>query len=482
MAFISSGYNPEKPMEDRISDIGPRKYDEFFPPVIKKNFGQWLYHEILEPGVLLHVAKSGDEVYTVRVGTARLMSITLLREFCEIADKYCDGYLRFTTRNNVEFMLTDKKKLASLKADLASRKFSAGSNKFPVGGTGAGITNMIHTQGWVHCHTPATDASGPVKAIMDAVYDDFTSMRLPAPLRISLACCINMCGAVHCSDIGIVGIHRKPPMVDNDWVDQLCEIPLAVAACPTAAVRPVKIEVDGKKKSSIAIKNDRCMYCGNCYTMCPALPISDGEGDGVIIMVGGKVSNRISSPKFSKVVVAYIPNETPRWPTLTKQVRHIVEVYAANAHKYERLGEWAERIGWEKFFELTGLEFTHHLIDDFRDPAYYTWRQSTQFKFSDAALNVHAGEGYTSTEHAEVTPADKKLVLEFLQEKANNPGAKTKYYFNDFLELFPNKSSRDVKDVLSALVNEEKIEYWSSGSTTMYGLKGAGKQAGAEGE
>ena len=42
MAFVSSGYNPEKPMEGRISDIGPRKYDSFFPEVIKKNFGKWL--------------------------------------------------------------------------------------------------------------------------------------------------------------------------------------------------------------------------------------------------------------------------------------------------------------------------------------------------------------------------------------------------------------------------------------------------------
>jgi sulfite reductase beta subunit len=98
-------------------------------------------------------------------------------------------------------------------------------------------------------------------------------------------------------------------------------------------------------------------------------------------MVGGKVSNRHSMPKFSKVVVAYISNEPPRWPTLVKTVRHIVEVYAANAKKYERLGEWADRIGWERFFIMTGLEFTPHLIDDFRAPAYYTWRQSTQFKF-----------------------------------------------------------------------------------------------------
>jgi hypothetical protein len=32
MAFISSGYNPDKPMENRLSDIGPKKYDLFYPP------------------------------------------------------------------------------------------------------------------------------------------------------------------------------------------------------------------------------------------------------------------------------------------------------------------------------------------------------------------------------------------------------------------------------------------------------------------
>jgi sulfite reductase beta subunit len=115
--------------------------------------------------------------------------------------------------------------------------------------------------------------------------------------------------------------------------------------------------------------------------MCPSLPLSDKEGDGIVLMVGGKVSNRISAPKFSKVVVSFIPNETPRWPSMTKQIQNIVEAYASDARKYERLGEWAERIGWERFFTKTGLEFTHHLIDDFRDPAYYTWRQTTNFKF-----------------------------------------------------------------------------------------------------
>ena len=100
MAFISSGYNPQKPMEGRITDIGPHKYDSMFPPVIAKNFGKWQYHEILEPGLLMHVAESGDKAYTVRCAGSRTMSITAIREVCDIADKYTGGFVRWTTRNN----------------------------------------------------------------------------------------------------------------------------------------------------------------------------------------------------------------------------------------------------------------------------------------------------------------------------------------------------------------------------------------------
>ena len=74
---------------------------------------------------------------------------------------------------------------------------------------------------------------------------------------------------------------------------------------------------------------------------------------------------------------------------------------------------------------------------------------------------------------------DKDGVVEFLNSKS---GSKSKFYFKDFLDLFPDKGPRDVKKILTKLVNEEVLEFWSSGSTTMYGMKGAGKQSAAEGE
>ncbi|RJQ32497.1 MAG: dissimilatory-type sulfite reductase subunit beta [Peptococcaceae bacterium] len=382
-------YNPEKPMENRVTDLGPRHFWQYLPPVIQKNYGKWAYHDILEAGILVHVSETGDKVFTVRCGGPRFMTVEHVREICEIADKHCNGYVRFTTRNNIEFMVDNYDKVEPLKNDLLSRKHVSGSYKFPIGGTGAGITNIVHTQGYIHCHTPATDASSMVKAVMDELFEYFTSMTLPAQLRISMACCLNMCGAVHCSDIALLGYHRKPPIVDDEVIASVCEIPLAIAACPVGAISPAKTE-SGKK--TVKIKNDRCMFCGNCYTMCMALPLSDKEGDGVTILAGGKISNRISEPKFSKVVVPCLPNNFPRFPEVVETVKKIVEVYAADARKYERVGDWAERIGWEKFFEKCGLPFTEHLIDDYR-LAYDTYRTSTQFKFTEAAWEVSRAAG-----------------------------------------------------------------------------------------
>ncbi len=377
-------FNPQKPMENRVTDLGPRHFWQYFPPIIQKNYGKWKYHEILEPGVLVHVAESGDKLFTVRVGGARLMSVENVRELCDIADKYCNGYFRFTTRNNIEFMVDSLDKVQALKKDLAGRKHVSGSYKFPIGGTGAGVTNIVHTQGYIHCHTPATDASAMVKAVMDELFGYFQSMTLPAQVRVSMACCLNMCGAVHCSDIALLGYHRKPPIVDSEVLENVCEIPLVIAACPTAAISPSKTE-EGKK--TVKIKEERCMFCGNCYTMCMALPLTDKEGDCVTIMAGGKVSNRISQPKFSKVVVAGVPNTHPRYPEAVSVVKQIIEAYAKDAKKYERIGDWAERIGWEKFFDKCGIPFTQHLIDDYR-LAYDTYRTSTQFKFTDASWAV----------------------------------------------------------------------------------------------
>lgn len=350
------------------TDIGPPHYWDMLPDVIKNNYGKWLFHEKVKPGVLKHVGESGDELYTVRIASPRLIHIDTIRYFADIADKYCEGALRFTSRHSVEFMTDKEENVDPMIAELDA----AG---WPAGGTGKALKNLIHTQGWIHCHSAATDASGPVKAVMDDLFDLFQKDDLPAKLKIAMACCLNMCGAVHCSDIAFVGVHRRIPQVDDYGVANGCEIPNVIASCPTGAIRP------NPKAKSVSINEDKCMYCGNCYSVCPALPIADPEGDGIAIFIGGKVSNTRSGPAFSKLVIPYIPNEPPRWDTLVKEIRKIVELWIAGAKKHERIGEWVERIGWEKFFEISGLPFNSKLIDDFTF-SVPTFRSTSQFKFT----------------------------------------------------------------------------------------------------
>ena len=292
-----------------------------------KTRAQWQYHEVLKPGVLVHVAKSGDKVFTVRCGGARLMSTALIREICEIAEKHCDGYVRWTTRNNIEFMVDSEDKVKPLVDDLESRKFGAGSFKFPVGGTGTSITNIVHTQGWVHCHTPATDASGPVKAVMDEMFDYFKSHSLPAKLRISLACCLNMCGAVHCSDIAILGYHRKPPMLDHEYLDKMCEIPLAIAACPTAAIKPAKVEVGGNKVNSVAVKMSAACSAATATPCAPPCRWPTRKATASSSWRAARCPTGSAHRSSPRSLWPLSPTNAPRWPETTAVIKNMVETY-----------------------------------------------------------------------------------------------------------------------------------------------------------
>ncbi len=159
---------------ERITDIGPPNYEQFLPEVIKKNYGKWDYHEIIKPGVMVHVAESGDKLFTVRAASPRLLAIESIRKFCDIADKYCDGHLRWTSRNNIEFLLTDESKIEPLIKEVEEYGF-------PIGGLGSKLSNIVHTQGWVHCHSSASDASGVVKSVMDELFPYFSGEKdLPA--------------------------------------------------------------------------------------------------------------------------------------------------------------------------------------------------------------------------------------------------------------------------------------------------------------
>jgi sulfite reductase beta subunit len=326
---------------------------QYMHPTLVRNFGQWKYHDRPRPGVLHHVSKNGEEIWTVKAGSARQIDIHTVRTLCDIADEFCDGYIRFTMRGNVEFMVTDEAQVEPL----IKRVNEAG---YPVGGTGNSVTVLSHTQGWLHCDIPGTDASGVVKAIMDELYDEFVKEDMPNRVHITTSCCQINCGGQ--GDIAINIQHTKPPKINHDLVGNVCERPSVVARCPVAAIRPAMVN----GKPTLEVDEKKCVCCGACFPPCPPMQINDPEHSKIAIWVGGKHSNARSKPMFHKLVAAGLPNNAPRWPEVAAVVKKILRAYKETALDWERMGDWVERIGWPRFFELTELPFTKYHIDNWR--------------------------------------------------------------------------------------------------------------------
>ncbi|MEW7982287.1 MAG: dissimilatory-type sulfite reductase subunit beta [gamma proteobacterium symbiont of Phacoides pectinatus] len=339
---------PRMPEESGVPDI-----QDFLHPVLKKNYGNWKWHDRPRPGVLHHVAHSGDEIWTVRAGTPRQMSIHTIRELMDIADEYAEGYVRFTIRSNIEFLLSEESKVQPIIDKL-------GECGYPVGGTGNSVSTVSHTQGWLHCDIPGTDASGAVKALMDELIHEFVNEEMPNRVRLTSSCCQINCGGQ--GDIAINIQHTKPPKIDHDQVANVCERPSVVARCPVAAIRPAVVN----GKPSLEVDERKCVCCGACFPPCPPMQINDPEHSKFAVWVGGKHSNARSKPSFHKLVASGIPNNPPRWPEVSEIVKKILATYKADAKEWERIGEWAERIGWPAFFEKTGLPFTKYHIDNWR--------------------------------------------------------------------------------------------------------------------
>lgn len=73
--------------------------------------------------------------------------------------------------------------------------------------------------------------------------------------------------------------------------------------------------------------------------------------------------------------------------------------------------------------------------------------------------------------------AQEKVVAELTKKQKT----KSKFYFSDLTKILEMKP-REAKKYINKMVEDGILEFWSSGSTSMYGLKGTGKQAGAEHE
>ncbi len=349
--------------------IGIPKLAENLPPIVKRNYGKWITHEHVRPGVIKHDSETGESCYSLRVGmpmNARVSKDTLLM-FCDLADEFSEGFFRITQRNALEFVGVKPARIEELIARLKEMGF-------PVGGTNRSLHQGVACAGWIHCHLAATDPAAIMKAIGDELLKDFQTERYPAKLKISASGCINNCGEGSTADIGIVGVHRDLPPLKEDKLGG-CELALVMSVCPTSAIR-------SKGPKGVEIDAERCVHCPACSVACAAMaPIGSAHGDGVAIVVGGRAANTGIGPAMAKVVIPYLPNNPPRWPEVLTAVRKIIEAWVKGARQDERVGDWIARVGWEKFFHRAGLPLTMKIVDGYDGRSLERQRAGVRFRW-----------------------------------------------------------------------------------------------------
>ncbi len=339
------------------------------PDLLLRNEGKWVRHEGVRPGVYQHVSSSGDRCVTVRVQLPpnALLASASLRGLADLVDGYAVGARR-TSRNALEILGVDPSRLEELIARLEVMGYA-------VGGTGNSLHQIKSCGGFVACQNAAIDSPSLAKQLGDRFFNDVVTQGYPSWLKISVGGCPNQCGGGIEADIGVLGVFKGLPQVDDArLVESQCDVPLLCFWCPTGAIKPKAV----RGGMSVEINADRCTRCTSCANVCPSAIQMSGQR-GVAVAVGGGSSNTVRGPRLARLLVPFLPLENPLdCQPLLDLIGRLIGLWRNSARQGERIGDFIDRIGWPAFLRRAEVDFDPYLIDDF-DP--FSVRRDLQIRW-----------------------------------------------------------------------------------------------------
>ncbi|MGI5836246.1 MAG: hypothetical protein ACOX87_07110, partial [Chloroflexota bacterium] len=271
------------------------------PDLLLRNAGKWVRHQGIRPGVYQHISSSGEKCISVRaqLPPGGFLSSESCRLLADLVDRYAQGCRR-TSRGSLELLGVDPDRVDQLLDELEQLGY-------PVGGTGNSFHQIKCCAGFAHCQNAAVDAPSIAKVLGDRFFKDLVSQDYPAWLKLSIGGCLNQCGGGVEADIGVLGVFKGLPQVDDArLVESKCDVPLLCFWCPTGAIKPRPV----RGGMSVDILADRCIRCTSCVNVCPSA-IQMGGQRGVAIAVGGVCGNTGKGPRLARLLVPFIPLEVP---------------------------------------------------------------------------------------------------------------------------------------------------------------------------
>jgi dissimilatory sulfite reductase (desulfoviridin) alpha/beta subunit len=241
---------------------------------------------------------------------------TQMRKIGEVAEKFGQSYVHFTSRQGVEIPFIKLDDIDAVKASLAEAGLQPGA-------CGPRVRTVTACQGNTICPSGLIETSDLAKK-MDARY---FGQELPHKFKIGITGCPNNCLKAEENDLGIKGALMP------EWKSAACTFcGLCESVCPVKAV-----SVD-KDKNTLDFKTDKCVYCGKCVKSCPA---DAWEGkNGYLLSFGGMFGNEIQ-PGIH--VLPLIFDEE----TLFTIADRTIAFFEKHGKAGERLGKTIARVGAE---------------------------------------------------------------------------------------------------------------------------------------
>ena len=250
-----------------------------------------------------------EDLFTIRLKSeAGKFTSGQLLAIHDLADKFGDGYVTLTSRQEISIPSVYKEDFDAVK------KFCA-ENDLQISPVGTIFKHVTTCQGIVSCPSGIID-SPKIATELELRHG---GRELPNKITCSVTGCPNNCMKVDSNDIGIKGA------IEPQFIAESC---IYCGAC-SKICRSDAIEILPEKVWQI--DRDKCIACGRCVKVCRKAALR-GEVGFKIYFAGKDFLPMIHDAE-----------------TLYKVVDAALKYFSEHAKPHERLNEMFERLGTEDF-------------------------------------------------------------------------------------------------------------------------------------
>jgi sulfite reductase alpha subunit len=285
----------------------------------------------------------------------------VLRKLCDIWEEHGSGLTNMHgSTGDLIFLGTKTDQLEPVFAKLTELGFD-------LGGSGSDVRTPNCCCGASRCEWACYDTMKLSYRITQDYQDELHRPAFPYKFKFKLAGCPNDCVAsIARADCSIIGTWKDDIEQDDAAVAQYVKDGLkierdVVSRCPTRCMA-----WDGQK---LTIDNSNCVKCMHCINSMPKA-LAPGKQRGSMVLLGAKAPI-VQGAQLSSVLIPFIDlDDEESYAEFKQLIENMWDVWCEEGKNRERIGEFAQRVGFGNFLEAIGLEPTAEMVAYPRDNPY----------------------------------------------------------------------------------------------------------------